>query len=177
MYPDRVVWKTMKLLRQLHDGSLLKQWQWKGDKDIAVMWGFLFPPKHGTTPQIIHWVKPFTGEYKLNVDGSSRNRQSATSGALLRDHIGKKSSDCCWRERVKCDATIEPVTELNLSKELVLEESSKGYIENLLHNQYWYLNASLFLPFEELKSFRLKTNGIVGCLDNEGHLIHPFIAA
>ncbi|EOY26529.1 Ribonuclease H-like protein [Theobroma cacao] len=89
MYPDRVVWETMKLLRQLHDGSPLKQWQWKVDKDIAAMWSFLFPPKHGTTPQIIHWVKPFTGEYKLNVDGSSRNCQSATSGGLLRDHIGK----------------------------------------------------------------------------------------
>ncbi|CAK7345762.1 unnamed protein product [Dovyalis caffra] len=32
----------------------------------------------------------------------------------------------------------------------------------------WYLNASLFLPFEELNDLSLSRNGIVGCVENEG---------
>ncbi|EOY25451.1 Uncharacterized protein TCM_016759 [Theobroma cacao] len=87
--PDRVVWRIMKLLRQLLDGSLLHQWQWKGDTDIASMWGHTFQSKHRAPPQIIYWRKPFTGEYKLNVDGSSRNGHLAASGGILRDHTGK----------------------------------------------------------------------------------------
>ncbi|WRX16205.1 Reverse transcriptase domain - like 10 [Theobroma cacao] len=87
--PDRVVWRIMKLLRQLLDGSLLHQWQWKGDTDIASMWGHTFQSKHRALPQIIYWRKPFTGEYKLNVDGSSRNGHLAASGGILRDHTGK----------------------------------------------------------------------------------------
>ncbi|EOY06956.1 Uncharacterized protein TCM_021518 [Theobroma cacao] len=88
MYSDRVVWKIMKLLRQLQDGYVLKNWQWKGDMDIAAMWGFNFSPKIQATPQIFHWVKLVSGEHKLNVDGSSRQNQSAAIGGLLRDHTG-----------------------------------------------------------------------------------------
>ncbi|EOY25448.1 Uncharacterized protein TCM_016754 [Theobroma cacao] len=65
---------------KLHDS------QWKGDTDIAVMWGFTFSLNILEAPQIIHWVKPVTGEYKLNVDGSYRHNQSAATGGLLRDH-------------------------------------------------------------------------------------------
>ncbi|WRX28180.1 Reverse transcriptase domain - like 10, partial [Theobroma cacao] len=76
-------------LRMKEKGSLLSQWQWKGDTAIAVMWGFHFPPKYSAPPKIIHWIKPAIGEYKLNVDGSSRNGQNAASGGVLRDHTGK----------------------------------------------------------------------------------------
>ncbi|EOY06960.1 Uncharacterized protein TCM_021522 [Theobroma cacao] len=89
MYPNRVIWRIMKLLNQLHAGSLLKQWQWKGDTDIATMWGFKYPPKYCQSPQIISWIKPFIGEYKLNVDGSSKSSQNAAGGGVLRDHTGK----------------------------------------------------------------------------------------
>ncbi|EOY06959.1 Uncharacterized protein TCM_021521 [Theobroma cacao] len=89
MYPNRVIWRIMKLLNQLYAGSLLKQWQWKGDTDIATMWGFKFPPKYCTSPQIIYWIKPFIGEYKLNVDGSSKSNLNAAGGGVLRDHTGK----------------------------------------------------------------------------------------
>ncbi|EOY02236.1 Uncharacterized protein TCM_011923 [Theobroma cacao] len=88
MYSDRVVWKIMKLLRQLQDGYLLKSWQWKGDKDFATMWGLFSPPKTRAAPQILHWVKPVPGEHKLNVDGSSRQNQTAAIGGVLRDHTG-----------------------------------------------------------------------------------------
>ncbi|WRX28178.1 Reverse transcriptase domain - like 10 [Theobroma cacao] len=89
LYPDRVIWRIMKLCRQLYDGSLLQQWQWKGDTDIAAMLGLSSPPKQYAPPQIIYWKKPSIGEYKLNVDGSSRNGLHAASGGVLRDHTGK----------------------------------------------------------------------------------------
>ncbi|EOX96783.1 Uncharacterized protein TCM_005954 [Theobroma cacao] len=89
LYPDRVIWRTMKHCRQLYDGSLLQQWQWKGDTDIAAMLGFSFPPQQHASPQIIYWKKPSIGEYKLNVDGSSRNGLHAATGGVLRDHTGK----------------------------------------------------------------------------------------
>ncbi|EOY25447.1 Uncharacterized protein TCM_016753 [Theobroma cacao] len=89
LYTDRVVWRIMTLLRQLQDDSLLQQWQWKGDTDIAAMWRYNFQLKQRAPPQIVYWRKPFTGEYKLNVDGSSRNGQHAASGGVLRDHTSK----------------------------------------------------------------------------------------
>ncbi|XP_017981034.1 PREDICTED: uncharacterized protein LOC108663047 [Theobroma cacao] len=40
-------------------------------------------------PKIFSWHKPSAGEFKLNVDGSSKhNRQSAVGGGHLRDHTG-----------------------------------------------------------------------------------------
>ncbi|EOY02242.1 Uncharacterized protein TCM_016767 [Theobroma cacao] len=89
LYPNRVIWRITKLCRQLYDGSLLQQWQWKGDTDIAAMMGLFFPPKQHAPPQIIYWKKPSIGEYKLNVDGSSRKGLHADSGGVLRDHTGK----------------------------------------------------------------------------------------
>ncbi|XP_039050054.1 receptor-like protein 56 [Hibiscus syriacus] len=35
-------------------------------------------------------------------------------------------------------------------------------------NKGWYLNASMFLPFVELKSLYLRSNAIAGCIQNEG---------
>ncbi|EOX94176.1 Uncharacterized protein TCM_003564 [Theobroma cacao] len=40
-------------------------------------------------PKILSWHKPLAGEFKLNVDGSSKhNFQNAAGGGLLRDHTG-----------------------------------------------------------------------------------------
>lgn len=87
MYPDRVIWRTIKLLRQLYEGNLLKQWQWKGDTQIGSMWGFQFPTKKLAPPRLklITCVKPFISEFKLNVDGSSKHGQTMASGGLVRD--------------------------------------------------------------------------------------------
>ncbi|XVE71669.1 hypothetical protein DITRI_Ditri10aG0170000 [Diplodiscus trichospermus] len=69
---------------------------------------------------------------------------------------GKKSSDCCKWEMVECDATTGRVIGLSL-------ENSLGWT-----GDGRYLNASLFTPFEELKSLSLGGNQIIGCLHNEG---------
>ena len=67
-----------------------------------------------------------------------------------------KNSDCCDWERVKCNNTTGRIIQLDLS--WVISWSRED----------WCLNASLFLPFEELQYLDLSDNGICGCVPNEG---------
>ncbi|GKV06531.1 hypothetical protein SLEP1_g18416 [Rubroshorea leprosula] len=67
---------------------------------------------------------------------------------------GKENSDCCQWEMVRCNPFSGRVIELHLDH---ITRSGA----------YNYLNASLFLPFEELKNLYLGGNGIVGCIENE----------
>ncbi|KAK8987911.1 hypothetical protein V6N11_065516 [Hibiscus sabdariffa] len=67
-----------------------------------------------------------------------------------------KGSDCCGWARVECNTTSRRLIRLSLN-------STRR--ENL---GYPYLNASLFLPFQGLKSLYLPSNSIAGFLENEG---------
>ncbi|CAL5345302.1 unnamed protein product [Camellia sinensis] len=67
------------------------------------------------------------------------------------------TTDCCKWERVKCNATTGRVIQLSLNS-----------AENNWNLRDWYLNASMFLPFEELESLDLSYNGLAGWLENEG---------
>ncbi|XP_022722119.1 LRR receptor-like serine/threonine-protein kinase GSO1 [Durio zibethinus] len=73
----------------------------------------------------------------------------------LRTWTGEVGSDCCRWEFVECNITTRRVTELSLN-----------WMKSV--NQKWYLNASLFLPFEELRSLYLQGNEIAGFVENEG---------
>lgn len=68
---------------------------------------------------------------------------------------GEVTPDCCEWERVECNPTTGRVIQLSLNSQRALD----------LH---WYLNASMFLPFEELESLDLSWNFLVGCLEKEG---------
>ena len=65
-------------------------------------------------------------------------------------------SNCCEWRRIMCDNTTRRVIELSLG----------GARDESLGD--WVLNASLFQPFKELQSLYLGSNGLVGCLENEG---------
>ena len=67
-----------------------------------------------------------------------------------------KESDCCDWERVKCNITTGRVIQLYLTSMISFD------------GEHWYLNASLFLPFEELQCLYLDGNDIPGWLPNEG---------
>ncbi|PPD76800.1 hypothetical protein GOBAR_DD26273 [Gossypium barbadense] len=67
----------------------------------------------------------------------------------------ESSSNCCEWERVECNPITRRVTHL------FLNYSSNMEID-------WYLNASLFLPFEKLQSIFLRGNFITGCVANQG---------
>ena len=66
------------------------------------------------------------------------------------------NSNCCEWDGIECDNTTRRVIQLSL------REARDFSLGN------WVLNASLFLPFKELQSLDLKSNGLVGCMENEG---------
>ena len=66
------------------------------------------------------------------------------------------NSNCCEWDGIECDNTTRRVIQLSL------REARDFSLGN------WVLNASLFLPFKELQSLDLESNGVVGCMENEG---------
>ncbi|XP_057988088.1 receptor-like protein 14 isoform X2 [Hevea brasiliensis] len=64
------------------------------------------------------------------------------------------NTDCCNWGGVKCNTTTGHVVELSL--------------DFMRRGGDWYLNASLFLPFQQLKNLSLWGNNIAGCIKNEG---------
>ncbi|MFQ6644319.1 hypothetical protein Gotur_018150 [Gossypium turneri] len=74
----------------------------------------------------------------------------------------ESSSNCCEWERVECNPISGRVTHLFLN-----------YSSNMKRD--WYLNASLFLPFEKLQNLSLSGNFITGCVANQGLLPFNFI--
>ncbi|KAI7980460.1 Receptor-like protein 56 [Camellia lanceoleosa] len=91
-------------------------------------------------------------------------------------------NECCDWERVTCDPSTGHVTELSLYNirdisgdeylyrsdkfyfELVFEEDSTEYFQN----RTWFINASVFLPFKELRNLNLSRNLFSGWIDNQG---------
>ncbi|KAL5825877.1 hypothetical protein ACOSQ3_021940 [Xanthoceras sorbifolium] len=69
---------------------------------------------------------------------------------------GDHYSDCCQCDRVKCNQTTNRVISLRLYR---IRNEDLGE---------WYLNASLFSPFQELQILDLYNNLIAGCVENEG---------
>ncbi|CAK9185208.1 unnamed protein product, partial [Ilex paraguariensis] len=64
-------------------------------------------------------------------------------------------SDCCYWEGVECNETTSHVIKLFLNS---TRDGSLGD---------WYFNASLFLPFKELRNLDLSNNQLVGWVANE----------
>ncbi|XP_022722218.1 probable inactive leucine-rich repeat receptor kinase XIAO [Durio zibethinus] len=81
--------------------------------------------------------------------------------------VEDKGSDCCQWERVECN--ISSSSSFGRVIGLFLYDTRRSY------NERWYLNASLFLPFKELKLLHLDGNSIAGFVENEGPFC-PFIA-
>ncbi|GLU08493.1 hypothetical protein SLE2022_254020 [Rubroshorea leprosula] len=82
---------------------------------------------------------------------------------------GEQNSDCCQWEGVECNSATGRVITLNLNYSSF--EEFDGYWHSphsLMELENVYLNASLFLPFVELKSLHLAEYGIAGCIEHEG---------
>ncbi|KAB5555968.1 hypothetical protein DKX38_006877 [Salix brachista] len=81
------------------------------------------------------------------------------NGFTLRDWVDTSNesiSNCCEWWGVECDNTTRRVIQLTLSN---VRDYSLGDL---------VLNASLFLPFKELRSLDLSVNAIAGCHENQG---------
>ncbi|TYH93273.1 hypothetical protein ES332_A13G242500v1 [Gossypium tomentosum] len=81
---------------------------------------------------------------------------------LINDEgISWGKGNCCRWNGVECSTSTGRVTRLFL-------EYSSVEVYNKDIYQGWYLNISLFLPFEELKSLNLEGDNIVGFIHNQG---------
>ncbi|GMQ09570.1 hypothetical protein CsSME_00052891 [Camellia sinensis var. sinensis] len=87
--------------------------------------------------------------------------KGADADRLLPTWVDEKPdhrSDCCDWDRVTCDRATGHMTELSL--------------DNIIHvpfadSRIWLINASLFLPFKELRSLNLSFNSFSGWTHNE----------
>jgi len=70
----------------------------------------------------------------------------------------KADAHCCDWESIRCNRSTGRVTEL--------------YLWDVRNEELgdWYLNASLFLPFQQLKALSLYGNRIAGWVENKGLL-------
>ena len=95
----------------------------------------------------------------LQIKTSFGENPNHISSSLL--SWGKDALCCSW-EGVTCSnsTTTRRVVEIHL---YYTRDWSMGD---------WYLNASIFLPFQELKVLDLGGNGIAGCVANEGLPLH-----
>ncbi|XP_022751582.1 LRR receptor-like serine/threonine-protein kinase GSO2, partial [Durio zibethinus] len=83
--------------------------------------------------------------------------------------VETQSSNCCEWDRVECNTSTGRVMRLFLNHTFTKEawdDLSYVYYDDTWSDD-WYLNASLFLPFEELNSLYLRGNSIAGCVYNE----------
>ncbi|XP_030961720.1 receptor-like protein 56 isoform X2 [Quercus lobata] len=78
--------------------------------------------------------------------------------------LGNKESDCCEWKRVKCNITTDRVIQLTLNSTL----NSTMFYSCRESGGGWYLNVSLFLPFEDLQYLDLSESCIRGWVPNEG---------
>ncbi|TYH15020.1 hypothetical protein ES288_A05G011200v1 [Gossypium darwinii] len=114
-------------------------------------------------------LKPFFPSIDSRIDGSRLEYY------LYPIEEKETSSDCCEREKVECSSITGRVTHLFLNltyivtyDDLVYDDLVYSEYRRIGNNKYWYLNTSLFLPFEELQSLFLSGNSIVGFVDNQG---------
>ncbi|KAB1669242.1 hypothetical protein ES319_1Z062500v1 [Gossypium barbadense] len=87
-------------------------------------------------------------------------------GNQLQSWVEVKGSDCCKWERVECNTTTRRLIQLSLNSTIWLYNMEYDMDNRNLNA--WYLNASMFLPFEELKRLYLSGNAMGGNLENEG---------
>ncbi|GMQ08996.1 hypothetical protein CsSME_00052517 [Camellia sinensis var. sinensis] len=88
-------------------------------------------------------------------------------------------NECCDWERVTCDPTTGHVTELSLHniRDISGDEyfyRSSGFFgseedfKEYHQNRIWFINVSVFLPFQELRNLNLSYNLFSGWIDNQG---------
>ena len=87
-----------------------------------------------------------------------------TNGLLLPSWVNETKNGCCGWEGVTCNTTTGHVIKLSLYN--LKHESYYQHYED--RNETWFLNASLFQPFKELRSLNLSVNQIGGWRGNEG---------
>ncbi|CAA3015967.1 Hypothetical predicted protein [Olea europaea subsp. europaea] len=98
------------------------------------------------------WEEERTALLHLKANINFPDGRSLTSWVV--NEIG---TDCCQWQGVECSNTTKQVIHLNL--DFAMDQKLGD----------WYFNASLFLPFQELRNLSLSGNQLVGWIENEGN--------
>ncbi|CAI9764587.1 unnamed protein product [Fraxinus pennsylvanica] len=75
--------------------------------------------------------------------------------------VNEIKTDCSQWQRVECSNTTKRVIKLTL------DDARDWKLGD------WYFNASLFLPFQELRNLSLQSNQLVHWFENEGMMSSP----
>lgn len=73
----------------------------------------------------------------------------------LQNWVADENSDCCHWQWSKCNNNTCRAIKLDIWSTRIRESGE------------WYLNASLFMPFQELESLNLGGINIAGCVETE----------
>jgi len=89
------------------------------------------------------------------------------NGSSLPSWVDDQYANCCQWEAVECSNKSKRVIQISLARDPTRDVRFENY--------EWHFNASLFLPFEELKTLNLSGKYLDGSVDNEGIFIHMFL--
>nr|XP_009615096.1 receptor-like protein 14 [Nicotiana tomentosiformis] len=94
-----------------------------------------------------------------------------TNGAYFSTWVANETSNCCQWEGIICSNSSRKVTELSISVKTFIKKDISG-IESLNTDNWrnWHFNASLFLPFKNLKALLLRGHSIANWIENEVYL-------
>ncbi|XP_059309500.1 receptor-like protein 15 [Lycium ferocissimum] len=94
------------------------------------------------------------------------------AGDYLPSWVANETSDCCRWEGIVCSNKTRRVTELSIIVEKINQEEQFSTLtgtntdDSILEN--WLFNASLFIPFKNLKALLLPELSLADWVKNEG---------
>ncbi|KAL2540715.1 Uncharacterized protein Adt_01693 [Abeliophyllum distichum] len=87
MEPRRIIWRVYHTISLLHTGRLFRHIHWRGDMDIAPLFGVIITTPSPPPPTLVFWRTPPVGSYKINTDGCVKDGV-ASGGGIIRDSSG-----------------------------------------------------------------------------------------
>ncbi|KAL2462289.1 RNase H domain-containing protein [Abeliophyllum distichum] len=89
MEPRRIIWRVYHtIISLLHTGRLFRHIHWRGDMDIAPIFGVIITTPSPPPPTLVFWRTPPVGSYKINTDGCVKDGV-ASGGGIIRDSSGQ----------------------------------------------------------------------------------------
>ncbi|KAL2469432.1 Uncharacterized protein Adt_37568 [Abeliophyllum distichum] len=82
MEPRRIIWRVYRTFSLLRTGRLFWFIHWRGDMDVAPLFGVSITSSSHSSPVLFFWRSPPVGSYKINIDGSVKEG-FASGGGLL----------------------------------------------------------------------------------------------
>ncbi|MCD7451672.1 hypothetical protein HAX54_012993 [Datura stramonium] len=92
-----------------------------------------------------------------------------TKGSYFSSWVVNETSNCCQWQGIICSNTSRRVTELSISVKSLVEKDEFGVYSSKTDDWgNWHFNATLFLPFKNLKALLLRGHALANWTPNEG---------